>query len=805
MIRNTRLASRLAFVAVPMMSAAILVATSSAQAQTLPLRQSQLDEKAADPKYRIPLDSTSDMRWMGGGATIPRWSHDGEWFYFQFAEKPGPVVGTAGPDDPWWRVSKDGRKVESVSRADAARIPASISYTRDRSRAAWFARNELTFWKKGSAPKTLLARDVGLFPQWSPDERTIRWTENNALWEIDPDNGVMRQLTKAVVQTEPPKADKVKDALKREQADIFDFVKRQKAIRDSAAKLALVDAPWKPITTPYKSTDQLSGITLPANGKYVTYIVIPQTQPELTQYTDFVNETGIAVGKTSRPKVGAPLAMRRAAIVPADPSLHPDSVKVKWVDTAGFGKGAVPIQLSWNRQGTHLVAEFQSLDWKDRWIVLVDPATGKQLKTLDHAHDDAWFGGPSSVAGRFVPSFMSWLPDDETLALTSEVTGWAHLYLVDMNGTHTQLTKGDWEVRNVQQSADGTAWWISAGMEHPNELHVYRLPIRGGTMQRVDHMSDGELTPSFSPDESLIAGRFASPSRLPDLYLVPTSNPEAPTVQVTRSGTDAFWRTPWAKSDFVTFNDERGKPVYARVYRARTVHANKPAVLEIHGAGYAQGVHKAFGGASAHGGPLYAQYLADRGVTYMVLDYRGSAGYGRDMRTDVYRSMGKYDVGSALAAIPFLQRQYGVNPKHVGLFGCSYGGFFTLMALFQHPGVFEGGAAQCSVTDWAHYDHSYTTRILNGTSAEDSAAYRASSPIYYAAGLKDKLLLQHGLVDDNVEYQDAVRLVQRLMELGKDFDFVTYPIEAHGWQTRWSKIDSQRRLTKLWEETVLKR
>ena len=215
-------------------------------------------------------------------------------------------------------------------------------------------------------------------------------------------------------------------------------------------------------------------------------------------------------------------------------------------------------------------------------------------------------------------------------------------------------------------------------------------------------------------------------------------------------------------------------------------------------------MHKSFAGSSAHGGAQTAQYLTAKGVTYVVLDYRGSSGYGRDMRTDIYRAMGDRDVKSAVAAIPVLAERYGVNPRKVGLFGCSYGGFFTLMALFQHPGVFQGGVAQCSVTDWSHYNHGYTARILNGSPVDDSTAYKVSAPINYAEGLRDRLILQHGLVDGNVQYQDAVRLVQRLMELGKDFEFVTYPIDAHGWQSRWARIDSQRRMMRLWDEVLLK-
>lgn len=775
-----------------------------AQTPTLPLAQSKLDASAADPKYRIPLDSTPDARWLGGGATVPRWSVDGEWFYFQFALDPKPVEGANAPDDPWWRVSRDGRRVESTTRGDAARVPTGVQYTKDLSRAVWFSRNELVYWKRGGATKVLLARDQGVFPFWTRDERAIRWTESNNLFELDPESGSLRQLTKAVVQTEPPKPDKVKDELKKEQLALFDFVKRLSAIRDSSARLALIDPPWKPFTTPIKTNDNVGFLDIPANGKYVTYMVTPRITPEQTNFGDYVNESGIVTNQTSRPKVGQALAINRAAIVPANSALHPDSVKITWVDTAGFGKATMPVSMQWNKQGTRFVVEFQSMDYKDRWITLVDPATGKRTKELHHIHDDAWFGGAGPAIGWLSPSWMQFLPDGETLAITSEETGWNHLYLITMDGASTPVTSGKWEIRNVQLSRDDTKWWIGAGIEHPDELHTYSVGLKGGTPRRIDQLGEGEITPVLSPDQRTLALRWTSPMQLPDLYVVPVEG-EAVPVRVTRSGTDSFWKIAWLPSDFVEFPDDKGKPVFARVFKPKTQNTTRAAVLEIHGAGYAQGVHKAFGGASAHGGRLYAQYLAERGVTYVQLDYRGSAGYGRDMRTDIYRTMGDRDVMSAVAAIPFLEKNYKVSPKNVGLFGCSYGGFYTLMALFKHPGVFQAGAAQCSVTDWAHYNHGYTARILNGAPADDTTAYKTSSPIWYANGLKDKLLLQHGLVDNNVEYQDAVRLVQRMIELGKDFDFVTYPIEAHGWITRWSKIDSQRRVTKLWEETILKK
>lgn len=775
-----------------------------AQQPTLPLRQSALGAAAADAAYKVHLDSTPDGRWLGGGATMPRWSVDGEWIYFQFALDPKPVLAGSGPDDPWWRVSRDGKKVESVARAAALEVPFVVRYTRDGARGVWYSRGALRYWVRGKGEaRVLLQRADAVNPQWSADEKEIRWTEANNLWGLDPERGALRQITRSFVPKDADKKDKVKDELRKEQLELFDFVKRSKVDKDTADRLAMVDRAPGPVTTPMKKDDNLSFIDAPANGQWVTYLVTPKVDNPQTLYGDYVNDSGWVFTRTSRPKVGQSVAMTRAAIVKLDPVATPDSVKAVFVDTAGFGKTTVPVQLQWNRQGTRLAVEFASLDYKDRWITLVDPATGKRTQLLQHDHDDAWFGGTSPAMGWMNPSWMRWLPSGEELAFTSEETGWMHLYAVKVDGTKRALTSGEWEVRSVDFANDESRFWIQAGINHPDELHLYSLPLAGGTPTRLDALGEGEIQPVLSPDEKTLAFRFGTPTELTDVYLQPAT-PSAKATRVTRGGTDAFFKIKWPASDFVSFPDARGKPVFARIYRPAVAHANKPAVLEIHGAGYAQGVHKTFAGSGAHGGALNAKYLTDLGVTYLVLDYRGSAGYGRDMRTDVYRSMGTNDVNSAVAAIGYLEKNYGVNTKKVGLFGCSYGGFFTLMALFKHPGTFQAGVAQCSVTDWAHYNHGYTARILNGAPADDSAAYKASSPIWHAAGLQDRLQLQHGLIDGNVEYQDAVRLVQRMMELGKDFEFVTYPIEQHGWRMRWSKIDSQRRMTKLWQETILR-
>jgi dipeptidyl aminopeptidase/acylaminoacyl peptidase len=138
----------------------------------------------------------------------------------------------------------------------------------------------------------------------------------------------------------------------------------------------------------------------------------------------------------------------------------------------------------------------------------------------------------------------------------------------------------------------------------------------------------------------------------------------------------------------------------------------------------------------------------------------------------------------------------------VGLYGGSYGGFITLMGLFTQPDVFRSGAALRSVTDWAHYNHPYTGRILN-LPQDDSTAYRRSSPIYFAQGLRGDLLMAHGMVDTNVNFQDIVRLTQRLIELRKkNWELAVYPVEDHGFVRPDSWTDEYSRILALFERTL---
>src|SRR3546814_6050244 len=165
------------------------------------------------------------------------------------------------------------------------------------------------------------------------------------------------------------------------------------------------------------------------------------------------------------------------------------------------------------------------------------------------------------------------------------------------------------------------------------------------------------------------------------------------------------------------------------------------------------------------------------------MDYRGSAGYGRDWRTAIYRQMGHPELDDYRDGSDWLVANQQAERSKVGIYGGSYGGFMAFMALLRAPDAFLAGAALRPVSDWRMYNHEYTANILN-TPDIDPEAYRVSSPIEYAQNLKGHLLIAHGMMDDNVFYQASVRFAQRLIELKKaNWELARYTLKQSGTAT----------------------
>ncbi len=475
-------------------------------------------------------------------------------------------------------------------------------------------------------------------------------------------------------------------------------------------------------------------------------------------------------------------------------------------------------QLQWNEDGSRAVLLARASDNKDRWVMSLDPSTGR-TRMLASVHDDAWVGGPGAFT-------LGWLPDNRRVYFVAERDGWAHLYTANVDGGEpSQLTKGRFEVSDVRLSTDKSKFYFTSSEGSVFERHLYSMAFDGAARTRLTTMT-GNNQADVSPDDRTLAVVRSYTNRPPELYLqpnrpapdqtsqapgAPNSNPQTANTQgtnghasevkkVTDSPIPEFFNYDWIDPPIVGFRARDGATVYGRLYKPANARPGGPAVLFVHGAGYLQDVHKWW--STYYREHMFHHLLMERGYTVLSIDYRGSAGYGRDWRTGIYRHMGGKDLDDHVDAVRYLVAEHGVDPRRVGLYGGSYGGFIALMAMFTTPDIFAAGAALRPVTDWAHYNHPYTSNILNEPH-DDPEAYRRSSPIYFAAGLKGALLICHGMVDTNVHFQDTVRLTERLIELRKEnWQLAPYPVEDHAFDRADSWADEYKRILRLFEENL---
>ena len=444
----------------------------------------------------------------------------------------------------------------------------------------------------------------------------------------------------------------------------------------------------------------------------------------------------------------------------------------------------------------------RSTDNKDRWIALVDLETGV-LKNLDWQHDEAWIAGPG-MGWSTSSGTLAWLDDNKTIYFQSEESGYSHLYSYDVEKDKKKaITKGKYEIYNPILSKDKQHFYFTSNMKDPGERHFYRLAVKGGKAEQIS-IEAGNHDVSLSPDEKMMVIRYSNANTPWELYMRrynSESDSWGSMEKITDSYSGEFLAYPWRVPEFIHVTARDGEKVPARLYLPDEKTKNGAAVIFVHGAGYLQNAHKWW--SNYYREFMFHNFLVDNGYTVLDMDYRGSAGYGRDWRTGIYRHMGGKDLSDNVDGAKYLVESHGIHPQKLGIYGGSYGGFISIMAQFTAQGTFKAGAALRPVTDWAHYNHGYTSNILN-TPFNDSVSYRRSSPIYFANGLQDHLLMCHGMEDDNVHFQDVVRLSQRLIELQKDnWELAVYPLEPHGFKEWTSWLDEYKRIYKLFEETLL--
>ena len=467
--------------------------------------------------------------------------------------------------------------------------------------------------------------------------------------------------------------------------------------------------------------------------------------------------------------------------------------KAKLMDAGPWGGktyGSAPPE--WSPDSKRLLRHVIHPQLKQQQLQALDPSTGKAGVVYEES-DPAWAN----------PMSAGWSPDSRQIFFTSDRDGWSHLYNVAAEGGKPQqLTRGPWEIHKETFSRDpqwvGDYLYYSSTEAGPSERQFYRI------------RSDGTAKERLSSHEGINIGVVSEDGKYTAMLQADLKNPLDLYVngyRVTTSPRSDFDQYPWPETRFVSFPSRIDrKVVQAKMllppgYKVNDRKKQWPAVFFIHGSGYATSVLKQWGSYSDHRF-VFNCHLANKGYIVFDLDYRGSSGYGRDWRTGVYLHMGGRDLEDVLGGVDYLRSLGNIDMRRIGIWGVSYGGFMTDMAMFLSPDTFHAGAAFAAVNDWENYNAFYTEQRLTKPQ-ENPEAYRRSSPIYFSNLLKNPLLVVHGIVDNNVMFQDAVELTEKLIQEGKDFAQIYYPEESHGFVRDETLIDSYRR-TADWMDVHLR-
>lgn len=668
----------------------------------------------------------------------------------------------------------------------------------------------------GSAPRQLTRGPaIDRNPGFSPAGRYVRFQRAEQWWQVDLQTGLSWPVAELRFEADPDA--EPEDGLSQHQLRLFSSLREDLAAQReqraeqraaAAADASRSPAPW------FLGTDfEMVNSSLSPDGRWLLMAVrSSKHEPgRRASMPNYVTVDGYIDVEDVRSLVGRnPPAAQSLWLLDLErrerheldlsglPGIQDDPL-------AGFrqAEGLEPlaegsnralsiIGIAWHPEAALAAVMLRANDNKDRWIATLDPEN-PSLRPRHRLTDPAWINWAYNNFG--------WLGQSNRLWFLSEQSDFAHFYTIDAeSGSEQAHTSGPFEIMDPVVSSDGRQVWLLSNRSHPTEYDLYRLDLDSNELVRLtEHRGIEDF--AILPGHEQILVRYSEPYLPAQVGLVPAAGGDIQRLTDTRS--EEFLARAWQAPQIVGIESSHGAgPIWSKFYPARTPapEGGHPVVLFVHGAGYLQNVHWRY--PQYFREQMFHNLLTERGYHVLDMDFRASQGYGRNWRTAIYRQMGTPELEDLVDGVNWLVEQHGANPARVGLYGGSYGGFLTFMALFKAPEVFAAGAALRPVSDWAHYNHGYTSNILN-TPQLDPVAYARSSPIEFAEGLQGHLLMTHGMLDDNVFYQDVVRLAQRLIDLEKEnWELASYPLEAHGFQRPSSWLDQYRRILRLFETTI---
>jgi dipeptidyl-peptidase-4 len=514
----------------------------------------------------------------------------------------------------------------------------------------------------------------------------------------------------------------------------------------------------------------------------------------VTKYplVDFLSVDG-EISWEPYPKAGEANPMVRVGVIQV-PTMEKLEVTPRWVNT-GADTDVYLARVNWLPDGQHLAIERLSRSQKKLDLLLADTSTGA-ARVLLSEEDPHWINLSDDLY--FFPDGERFLWSSESSgvpgALHPNPGGFRHLYLYGANGElMKQLTHGEWEVTSVNAvDTQRNIVYFTASEASVRERQLYEMDLDSGEMERLTRDS-GTHEVSFSPDRRFYVDTFSNAMTPRAQYLLRADSPHsfAAARRIAGGASPVLESKRLLPIEWLAVPGDDGTLLQAMVIRPPNFDAQRkyPVVARLYGGPTEQLVVDAWGGNSF----LFNELLAEKGFLVFTVDNRGSSGRGHAFESPIDRHLGERELADQLAAVNWLKRQPYVDGSRIGVWGWSFGGYMTLMAMFRAPDVFRVGFAGSPVSDWRQYDTIYTERYM-GTPEENPQGYRSSSPVNFAANLGGRLLIAVGTADDNVHFGNTAELAEALIHAGRYADVQLYPGRGHGISDQEAELHLFRRV-----------
>jgi len=473
------------------------------------------------------------------------------------------------------------------------------------------------------------------------------------------------------------------------------------------------------------------------------------------------------------------------------------AIELDSIDIDTLRHGRFRSSVSASRSGRYIAIDQSDDALKHRQIAVIDFETGSETVVFEDS-TKGWFSGRN----------MEFAPESDRLMFQSEKDNWNHIYTVNPDGSDLkQHTSGGYDIPWAEWLNDSSIIYASTE-EDLGVRHLYRLDINSGRKEMLTTEEAYRYQFRLSHDNRYVVYAKTFFNDPYDLYVIDLKRPRKGEIQLTNSVPDNFEKIDWQREEYIRFTGRDGETELSMsVLKPADFDPDVkyPVVVFVHGAGSLQNVYKGWSN-NYWREYMFHQFLNQQGYVVVEVDYRHSTGYGRKFREDVTNWMGKFETEDIIDGLDWIVDNGNyIDTARVGVYGGSYGGFMALYAVSVAPERFYAAAALRAVTNWENYYYAnpwYTLPRL-GTPENDREHYDRSSPLTYAADLTRPALILHGLVDDNVGFQDAAQYVEELIQSGnEDFEMMMYPSEPHGFTDPDSWYDEYRRIFEFFEKHI---